>query len=121
MVCTLARDRLSVTGVKPSSEFIGDMAWGGHVAGRLPLEHTDIEIHEIESSRRIIATSFRVIRRCENGRHYPAGACHDRLSWRVRTSCDGSDQGRSDERFPVCGRGGAERHARPAPVFGRLQ
>jgi hypothetical protein len=26
------------------------------------MEHTDIEIHEIESSRRITATSFRVTR-----------------------------------------------------------
>jgi len=31
---------------------------------RLPLEHTDVEIHEIESSRQIIATSFRVTREC---------------------------------------------------------
>jgi len=29
------------------------------------MEHTDIEIHEVESSRRITATSFRVTRECD--------------------------------------------------------
>jgi hypothetical protein len=29
------------------------------------MEHTDIERHEIESSRRITATSFRVTRKCD--------------------------------------------------------
>jgi len=32
---------------------------------RLPMEQTDIECHEIESSRRITATSFRVTRECD--------------------------------------------------------
>jgi hypothetical protein len=35
------------------------------VRRRLPREHTDIEIHEIESSRRITATSVRVARECK--------------------------------------------------------
>jgi hypothetical protein len=29
------------------------------------MEHTDIESHEIESSRQIAATSFRVTRECD--------------------------------------------------------
>ena len=35
------------------------------VSWRLPREHTDIEIHEIESSRRITATSFPVACECK--------------------------------------------------------
>ena len=110
---TRARERLSVCGVEPESEFLDDLAGhckrrarGGHVAWRLPLEHTDIEGHEIESSRQIIATSFRVNRRdaerLESTRQVHATCCR----WELRTSCDvGGDQGRSDERLSVCGSG----------------
>jgi len=38
--------------------------WEAVLGWRLPMEQTDIESHEIESSRRITATSFRVIGVC---------------------------------------------------------
>ena len=47
---------------QPAARLGAVVARGGHAAWRLPLEHTDIESHEIESSRRITATSFRVTR-----------------------------------------------------------
>ncbi len=45
---------------------------------RLPVEHTDIEVPEIKSARRITATSVRVDRQCEMVR--TPGWCMPRLT-----------------------------------------
>ena len=61
----------------------------GPLGWRLPMEHTDIESHGIESSRRITATSFRVIGVC--GTIEPPGWCMPRwLSVESRPSCRGT-------------------------------
>ena len=89
----------------------------GPVLGwRLPMEQTDIESHGIESSRRITATSFRVIGVCRTIE--PPGWCMPRwLPVESRPSCAWGRQGRRDERFPVCGMGGAGRGRPPGLLF----
>ena len=44
---------------------LGESGGVAMVRRRLTLEHTDIEIHEIESSRQITATSLPVARECK--------------------------------------------------------
>src|SRR5687768_8030518 len=103
----------------------------GPVGWRLPMEHTDIESHEVESSRRITATPAREARQADTGERAKQVSnawlgsfrvtreCHrpriTRLvyvtvvSMESRPSCAWQRQGRRDERLPVCGMGGAGR------------
>jgi hypothetical protein len=58
-ICT---DRQAAGAAAVSPDLLFDEA--AVVSWRLPLEHTDIEIHEIESLRRTTATSFPVACEC---------------------------------------------------------
>ena len=62
--CKRCRDGLRAS--DPECHRIGRIHAEAVVPGwRLPMEHTDIETHEIESSRPITATSFRLTRECD--------------------------------------------------------